>query len=860
MAKTALRANLFYGTSIVVAMMVTPIAAYAETAALSADDPQPPIGAAANQASNAIPISVLAQAATDTDQSSTPLNNDSDRDDSVQGSGLSEIVVTARRREESVQSIPVSVQAISAEEILQRDLTSLEKIAASIPNFTIARASNGAGAQLTMRGIGSSATSIGIEQSVAVVVDGVYYGQGRVINEGFFDLARVEVLKGPQSLFFGKNATAGVISLTTADPGLDPEYIGRVGYEFAGEKAYAEAIVSQPLTDSLGIRVAVRGSRMWGGYYTNIQQANPYPTFDVATGNITPHIAAPAATEQPQERELIGRVTLKYEPDDRLTVRLKASGSYNRTVGNGWNYSPINCPTGQSSIAPNYPCDGGFVIHQNNMPTDIAKDYPFARDDGALYNKYKSWAVTGSIDYALDNLTISSITNYNWNNNKFTCDCDFLSGGVWATENASYNAFSQELRVLTDFDAPVNLMVGALYQKTKRKFFQAVMFANLEDSSASPENRYVAYSKESETDGETLSGYGQVMWEITPTIEATAGVRYVHETKDSWFTQPYVNAALTGIFVPESAAVNGTLFGDQTFNDWSPDFTLSWKPTDDLMLYGAYRVAYKSGGYSNSAINSALAINVAQDLIFGPEKGKGFEFGVKSNLIDNQLRANLTYYNFKYTDLQIDYFNAQSFAYVTYNAGSARTEGVELELEYAPYAVPGLRLRSSVNYSNARYLDFIAPCYSGQSISAGCTIAPNGQPLQDLSGVSTSAAPKWTATAGVAYETEVSSGLKLGTNVDMRYSGSYLGSSFGDPATRQSSYAVIDAGIRLGASDDRWEIALIGKNLTNKFYFTGGGSAPLTGSGTGTNAAVPSDALGYGAYPRTVSLQATVRF
>jgi len=274
MAKTAIRANLFYGTSIVVAMMVTPTAAYAETAALSADDPQSSIGAAANQAGNAITTSVLAQAATD--QSSTPLNKDSDRDDLVQGSGLSEIVVTARRREESVQSIPVSVQAISAEEILQRDLTSLEKIAASIPNFTIARASNGAGAQLTMRGIGSSATSIGIEQSVAVVVDGVYYGQGRVINEGFFDLARVEVLKGPQSLFFGKNATAGVISLTTADPGLDPEYIGRVGYEFAGEKAYAEAIVSQPLTDSFGIRVAVRGSRMWGGYYTNIQQANPY--------------------------------------------------------------------------------------------------------------------------------------------------------------------------------------------------------------------------------------------------------------------------------------------------------------------------------------------------------------------------------------------------------------------------------------------------------------------------------------------------------------------------------------------------------------------------------------------------------
>src|SRR5690606_2557152 len=256
---------------------------------------------------------VLAQAAADTGQDQADSN-----DGSEQASGLTQIVVTARRREESVQSIPVSVQAISAAEIQQRDLTSLEKIAASTPNFTIARASNGAGAQLTMRGIGSSATSIGLEQSVAIVVDSVYYGQGRVLNEGFFDRARVEALKGPQSLFFGKNATAGVISLTTANPGPDPEFIGRVGYEFAGEKAYAEAIVSQPLTDTLGLRVAIRGSRMWGGYFKNVQENNPYPTTDIATGITTPHTAMAAATDQPQERELIGRVTLQYEPDDRL--------------------------------------------------------------------------------------------------------------------------------------------------------------------------------------------------------------------------------------------------------------------------------------------------------------------------------------------------------------------------------------------------------------------------------------------------------------------------------------------------------------------------------------------------------------
>ncbi|MCW1384485.1 TonB-dependent receptor [Novosphingobium sp. KCTC 2891] len=775
--------------------------------------------------------------------------------------GIDDIVVTARRRNESVQDVPVSVQAISAQVVQQRDLTSLEKIAAATPQFTVARASNGAGAQLTLRGIGSSATSIGIEQSVAIVVDSVYYGQGRVINEGFFDLARVEILKGPQALFYGKNATAGVISLTSADPGREREIMARAGYEFNAHQIYGEAVYSTPISDTLGLRLAVRGSKMFDGYYKNSATVQSYPTYDIATKTLNAHTAEPSATNQPQERELIGRATLKYTPDERLTMTLKASGSYNETTGNGWNYVAVQCPTGVTTLNPAYKCNGGFAIHQNNMPVDIAKVYPYARDNGELYNLYKSWQVTGTVNYELPNVTLNSVTNYNWNNNKFTCDCDFLGGGVWATENSSYHALSQELRALTKFDSPVNLMVGGLYQKTKRTFYQAVMFANIENSAASDAHRYIAYDKDSQTDGETWAAYGQAIWKVLPNLEATAGVRYTHETKVSSFTQPYVNPALYGIFKPQSAAVNGTLYGDQTFNDWSPDLTLSWKPVTDVMVYGAYKTAYKSGGFSNSAINSALALSPARDLAFNPEKGRGFEAGIKTMLFDRQLRANLTLYNFKYTDLQIDYFNAQIFAYVTYNAGAARTKGAELELEYAPRGVPGLSLHGTLNYNRARYENFIAPCYSGQSIAAGCSLtSPEGQPRQDLSGKPTAVAPKWTATAGISYETEVSGGLKVGGNIDTRTSSSYLGSGFGDLTTRQKAYAVLDAGIRVGAADDRWQIAVLGKNLTNKFYFTGGGTAPLTGSGTGTNHAVIGDTLGYGTMPRTVRLQVTVRY
>ncbi len=777
-------------------------------------------------------------------------------------SGVEDIIVTARRRNESVQSIPVSVQAISAATVQARDLTSLEKIAAATPQFTVARASNGAGAQLTLRGIGSNATSIGIEQSVAIVVDSVYYGQGRVINEGFFDLARVEILKGPQALFYGKNATAGVISLTTADPGKEREIIGRVGYELNARQLYGELIYSTPLSDTLGLRLAVRGSKMFGGFYRNAAGSQAYNTFDVATGKVNPHTAAAAALDQPQERELIGRATLKYDGGTGLTATLKASGSYNDTIGNGWNYSAVRCPTGATALNPAYKCDGGFKLYQNNFPTDIAQATPYGRSNGDLYNTYKSWQATGTINYDMSNVTLNSVTNYNWNNNKFGCDCDFLGGPVWATENASYHAFSQELRALTKFDAPVNLMVGGLYQKTKRTFFQTVLFAGLENSAAPTGMRYVAYAKDSATDGETVSAYGQAIWKIIPSLEATAGVRYTHETKSSFFTQPYVNPALTGIFRPKSAAANGVLTADQTFNDWSPDVTLSWKPTSDVMVYGAYKTAYKSGGFSNSAINSSqVTVNPVADFAFNPERGRGFEAGIKTTLFDRQLRANLTLYSYKYTNLQIDYFNSQVFAYVTYNAGAARSKGVELELEYAPRSVPGLSLHGTLNYNKARYINFISPCWSGQSIAAGCSLTTaDGQPRQDLSGSPTSAAPEWTATAGLSYETAIGKGMKFGGNIDTRSSSSYLGSSFGDPNTRQAAYAVLDAGLRIGAENDRWQLAVIGKNLTNKFYFIGGGTAPLTGAGTGTNAATLGDIIGYGAMPRTVRLQATFRY
>ncbi|MFS0738782.1 TonB-dependent receptor [Sphingomonas sp. 1P06PA] len=773
------------------------------------------------------------------------------------GTGIEDIVVTARRRDKSLQTIPVAISAITPQQIQQRDITSIEKIAATTPQFTVGRASSGSGAQLSMRGIGSNSTSIGIEQSVATVVDGAYSGFGRIIYEGFFDLDRIEILRGPQALFFGKNATAGVVSINTANPGDKLEVIGRTGYEFKSETIYAEGVISTPLTDTLGVRVALRGSKMFGGYYRNESPVIPYATTDVATGATTNYTAPVAAREQPGEKEFLGRITLQWKPTGQLTATLKANIDRNRVNNNSWNYVNFACANGFSTLSPTVPCrDDNFVVHQNDLPAEIASQTPFA-GDGDLYNRYRSWNLIGNIDYDFGDVKLTSTTFYNENTNSWNCNCAYQTGPIWATERSTWRGFSNETRVTTDFEGPLNLLAGVFYQNTKRVFDQNVLFAGAENSAAPAGMRFVAYSKNSETKGETISGFGQVNWKFLPRFELAAGVRYIRETKDSYFIQPYVNPGLTALFV-QGVAVNA----DQTFTNWSPEVTLAYKPTEDVNLYAAYKTAYKSGGLSNSGIYSALSTDPAADFIFEPEKAKGVEAGIKTTLLDRQLRFNTTLYRFKYTNLQVDFFNSPTFAFLTINAGSVITKGIETEFEYAPRAVPGLVFNASVNYNKARFRSFTGPCYSGQSTQLGCPspTGPGGFPQQDLSGRPPAVAPEWTGTLGISYDGSLSEAIDFGFNANARYSDNYLASSLGNPLSAVGSYVTLDAGFQLRTPDRRYELALIGKNLTNRQYFLGAQDAPATGSGTGTPAGISADQSGYGTLPRTVQLQLTVRY
>ena len=778
---------------------------------------------------------------------------------SAQPERLEPVVVTARRRLENVQDAPVVMTTLTGDRIERLNLRSIEELSAATPGLIVTRGNSGSGADIRLRGIGSTFSSIGIEQSVAVIVDGAYYGQGRVIDEAFDDLSRIEILKGPQALFFGKNSTAGVVSLTSEDPGTAFELKARLGYEFRSRETKGLFVISGPVSDTLGLRLALSGRYMDDGYVRNEAAPGIYTTTDAVTGAMTPHaVPAPGHRGLPANRSLFARLTGTYTPRNDLKLTVKATAGRLRTGSYTWTNKPWRCPSGAPPINPSEPCGDGFFLQQNPVPPDVAATRPdLNRYGGQLYTLYEPSGITARVDYSGERYTLTSITNGQYAKFSAASDYDFTgTPAIYADESNDHHAFSEELRLQTQWNAPVNYMLGLYYQRTKLKFGQAGLILGSEDTSAETINRYATLTKRSTTRGETRAVYGQVIWTPVPAVEAAAGARYTDETKKSFFVQPYVNPMFTGLY-----ALNSPIDIDQKFHNLSPELSVRWKPREDLMVYGAWKEGYKSGGFSNSA-NQVVGSPV-DTLAFRPETVKGIEAGIKTTLMDKRLHVNLAAYRYVYSDLQLEFFNVPTIALISTNIGSATTKGLELDAEFLPPRMRGLRLRGSVQHNVARYRDFIGPCYAGQTQAQGCDRvgpAPTNTPLQDLSGKPLAGAPRWTGSLGFDLDRPVKGGWLLGVSADVLFSSSYSTSPVGQPLDVQSSYSRLDAAIRLQSEDRRSQWALIGKNLTNRFVVSYASDAPLSGTPPGGTTGTLAHQTGIFLPPRTVELQFSWRY
>jgi len=756
---------------------------------------------------------------------------------------LEEVTVTARKTSESMMNVPVAVSAVSSAELNRSGVIDINRIAQLVPQVIAARGDQGSGASFTIRGIGSSPQDAGIEQSVTLNIDGVQMTRGNAASLGFFDLAQVEVLKGPQALFFGKNSPAGVISLQSVTPTRSLEGYVRGGYEFVADERYVEAAISGPITDKLRVRAAIRGTKMNGWIKNEATglDSNPF------MGGLPTPGADPG--HDPNSAEALGRLTIVYEPTDRLDFTARISGSRYTDDGGSSARTRAIC-TGDHPTIFGVPdttqsCAGGAFKSSGNTNPALTVNWPGMHGDGKFYTSLWSGIYSLTTNYRMDNLTLTSVTGYYKLHVGSTQDAthsNFTSAYGFLFESS--DSFSEELRAVSQFAGPVNFTVGVYFDHTSREDYESYLLAFAGQDAAT--GKYDTFEQPSLNKGRTWSSFGQLRWQVIDRVELTGGVRWTKENKSTQDSNTFVHPALQGPLgiKPAGEVIDGR-FED---SNWSPEATISWHPTDQALVYAAYKTGYKSGGFSYPGLLS-VGMN-ADNLRFQSEKSKGGEIGTKLWLLDRTLRMEATAYLYDYSGLQLAQFDQTTFSFFIRNAASSRLKGFELSGEWL--AMPGLRFNGSFGYNHARFSNYDgAPCYNGEPIStsSGGDVCVGG--VQDLTGKRLTRAPDLMFTSGFTYETSIGRGLMAGVNGDIRYSSGYYTQEDHNPVGHQPAFTLFNAGLRIYTADEKYQLALIGRNLTNKFYFETT-SNKIFGGPTDLQAQVPR--------LRELNLQATYRF
>lgn len=732
----------------------------------------------------------------------------------------STVVISARRRSERMVDVPVSALAVGAMEIRQYDLTAVANIKMVAPQISFDRGFTGGGASISMRGVSSSSLDGGVEQSVLLDFDGMAISRGRILNDAMFDIEEIDVLKGPQTVFFGKNSPGGVVSIKSAGPTRKLAGFARLGYETTGDTPSLEAAISGPVTEDLGFRFAVLKSDS-KGYIKNMNPGVPDLVRTAATGST---FVPPAPSRLGAEDKFAMRATFAYDNNDNFDATLKLLASRYRGQGLQSFSEVMGCPAGVSApttvgnvVDPTGDCKLDNRSSQGWLSPTIIESWPEVRVNGggAPYTKNDTLMPTLTLNYKAGMLKLTSVTGY--------YDYDYVSQGnadatsysyYWSYSNEKNKSLYQELRAVSSLNGMVNFAAGGHYENNKRTLFVGGANGPLPLDPAT--GRYDMNDNEQRNRSHAGSVFGQVTIDFAPGWELAAGGRYTKETKEIDSRNNYLHPKAAGL-LPQGQPV----IGSKSESNFSPEATLSWHPTGDTMVYGAYKTGFLSGGFSNPGILSG--VTTPRTLSFDAEKVKGVELGAKASMLDHRLTGSITAYRYDYTGLPLTSLialDANRVTYVTQNAASTIAQGIELEATFKP--VKRVTLRGSASFNDAYFVDFKkAQCYTAQSAALGCLVDPVTKTAsQDMSGKEVYRAPDWLLTAGAAYETRVLSGMKLNLNGDLRYSSGYFAGLNLNPTSYQPAYTTFNAGVRLSTADDKWSFAIIGRNLTNKIYAT----------------------------------------
>ncbi|MDB5364838.1 MAG: hypothetical protein JWM77_765 [Rhodospirillales bacterium] len=636
---------------------------------------------------------------------------------------VEEVVVTATRRATRLQDTPVAVSTISGAVLESRGAVNLFDAAPYLPGLTINGTAGYGNFPLGIRGIAASTSLLGSDDPVAVYIDGVYIGKPAAIMAELLDLDRIEIVRGPQGTLYGRNATAGAVLLTRREPGHEPDYSVDASYGSFG-RWRVQARASTPIEgDRLRGSIAVSSTDMdgWG------------------TNSVT-HAEA-------VKRKATAAVGTLVSEGDVVKFTLRADGM-SETVHDAFQkINAVNFVAASPSLADS---------RLRHDPDSYALDYPtyFTRRDGGL-----SLNVEAKLRFA----TLHSVTGFRHDKIYGTIDTDGTAASLNRNQTEEkHDQYSQSLFLTGTYDrldwiAGVDLFksIGDVQQRVS-----AVAAASSLNIIAS-------------ADVESVGGFGEATWRVTDQFSATAGARYSHEQK-----RYSDRADAVGVFPPTAFASQ-----EKSWDAFSPSLRLSYKVTQDALVYASVAKGFKSGGFS-----------AGQRVPFEPETVWTYEAGAKTTWLGGKLRVNGAIFYSDYKNLQVRVSTGLG-TIQTLNAGASTVQGAEFESEVE--LAPGFHLSGFANYVDATYDKYLG---IGGLNNAGQTL---------------NRAPKWQVGATARYERRLAQAGRINGELVYSYRSRIYFQAPNLQALSAEPYRTLDANVGYETEDGHWTVAVLGKNITD---------------------------------------------
>jgi outer membrane receptor protein involved in Fe transport len=746
-----------------------------------------------------------------------------------EGLVLEEITVTAQKREQSLKDVPISVSAISGDYIANGSIDSLNDLAGSIPNISITESQ--IDTRITVRGIRTGSNK-GFEQSVAMYMDGIYFGRSQLYRLPLVDLERVEVLRGPQPTLFGKNAIAGAVSVNTARPTDEFEGSISVSHEFEHEESQIVGIISGPMTENLSGRL-VASYRDMDGYFTN------------TTLN----------RKEPNREQTYLRGLLNWDNDDNVRLLFKAEWSDFDTEGR---QLENNTPIGDFEAI--YPLIFG-------IPVDTVEDYG---NEGVSANSLNEVTnVSLNVDFDIGDLTLTSVTGYiDYDTTEFI-DVDYTAVELLDGTNQaeSYSQFSQEFRFTSPAGEKIDYIFGAYFQSNDLTATDVVPFgpallgtpfAPLVDSWT--DRLY-------KQDGTLWSVFAQADFNLTDRLTITAGGRYNDEEKSgSRELQIVAGPTNTGVGIPSPVPVFPNLLellystfnivphlgeGDRDETSFNPLVNVQYQFSDGIMGYVSYTEGTKAGGFDirGNSLPGDPRVATPGTFEFEDESATSIELGAKMRW--DRFDLNFAYFDTNYEDRQTSIFDGV-LGFLVLNASEATVSGFEADWR-------ALISQDLQFYGAIGYLDFEYDNFEEGKCAFG--VPPdNGMGGCSLTGKRAEATPEWTGSFGFDYEKEVSSSLVFDANLNGEFSSDYHLMAELDEKQVQDSFQKWGLQLGLGDVEGKWRVSVIGDNLTDERIRLTSGNLPLAATFLGVAGFSGNAYDSFYDRPRNVTLKVDYRF